>query len=601
MKQKLLALAALLLAPAAATRLPAQGWPEKYGGVMLQGFYWDSYSDTRWAKLEEQADELSEYFDLIWVPNSGYCNTLSMNMGYLPVYWFDHKSAFGTEEELRSMIRTFKDKGTGIIEDVVINHKVGKSDWCDFANEERDGRKVEWTLADICAGDDYGKTKEAGYAVTGAADTGDDFDGGRDIDHTSANVQGNVRTYLDFLLNDLGYAGFRYDMVKGYAPRYTAMYNASAKPQFSVGECWDGYDYVKGWIDGTKADGAVQSAAFDFPMRGNIKSAFGDGLWVALGHKCLAGDEAYRRYAVTFVDNHDTGSPGKDGATPLTDKVEAANAYLLAMPGTPCVFLLHWKAHKTAIKKLITLRRILGINSQSEITRSETAKAPGGSKVVGYVISVKGDGGSALVAFGDAEPDTAGFKRALTGDSYRYYVPEGTDISGLDGIKDEVYEIPGFCTVADGETCAFFEAPGDAAWEGDIYCWRWDRSNNYTGNVWPGVKCDNIGTAGNGRKVWKWTYKEEDKVSTPGGVNEGIIFSRGTGGSPQTADMPFENGGYYTEDGLKGAVTGIRPPAAGAAPRSCTIYNIEGVRMDAVRAERLPHGVYIINGKKVSR
>ena len=27
----------------------AQGWPQNYGGVMLQGFYWDSYDDTQWA------------------------------------------------------------------------------------------------------------------------------------------------------------------------------------------------------------------------------------------------------------------------------------------------------------------------------------------------------------------------------------------------------------------------------------------------------------------------------------------------------------------------------------------------------------------------
>ena len=49
----------------------AQGWPANYGGVMLQGFYWDSYDDTRWSTLTSQADELSQYFDLIWVPNSG--------------------------------------------------------------------------------------------------------------------------------------------------------------------------------------------------------------------------------------------------------------------------------------------------------------------------------------------------------------------------------------------------------------------------------------------------------------------------------------------------------------------------------------------------
>ena len=42
-----------------ATRAHAQSaWPEAYGGVMLQGFYWDSYDATRWTNLEKQAEEL---------------------------------------------------------------------------------------------------------------------------------------------------------------------------------------------------------------------------------------------------------------------------------------------------------------------------------------------------------------------------------------------------------------------------------------------------------------------------------------------------------------------------------------------------------------
>ena len=62
----------------------AQGWPEKYEGVMLQGFSWDSFVDTQWTNLESQADELSQYFDLIWVPQSGNCNSSWNQMGYSP-------------------------------------------------------------------------------------------------------------------------------------------------------------------------------------------------------------------------------------------------------------------------------------------------------------------------------------------------------------------------------------------------------------------------------------------------------------------------------------------------------------------------------------
>ena len=83
----------------------ADGWPANYGGVMLQGFYWDSFEDAKWTNLTAQADELSSYFSLIWVPNSGqtkedkwnYPGNLGYeNMGYSPVYWLRHNTCFGT-------------------------------------------------------------------------------------------------------------------------------------------------------------------------------------------------------------------------------------------------------------------------------------------------------------------------------------------------------------------------------------------------------------------------------------------------------------------------------------------------------------------------
>lgn len=96
----------------------AQGWPSQYEGVMLQGFWWDSYSDTRWTNLEQQADELSQYFNLIWVPQSGYCNTTTMQMGYSDIWWLDHKSAFGMAAQHRllggdvSLLPSYEAQGT---------------------------------------------------------------------------------------------------------------------------------------------------------------------------------------------------------------------------------------------------------------------------------------------------------------------------------------------------------------------------------------------------------------------------------------------------------------------------------------------------------
>ncbi|MCR5313496.1 MAG: alpha-amylase, partial [Bacteroidaceae bacterium] len=252
---------------------------------MLQGFYWDSYSDTKWTKLEKQADELSKYFDLIWIPNSGYCGG-SNNMGYLPLYYFNQQSSFGTESALRSMISTFKAKGLGTIADVVINHHANISNWVDFPEETYNGTTYQLQSTDICKNDDGGTCKswadKNGYSLSDNNDTGEDWSGARDLDHKSSNVNTVVKAYLNYLINDLGYCGFRYDMVKGYSASFTADYNTTAQPTFSVGEYWDGSSAIKNWINGTKVNATPTSAAFDFQFRYRVRDAINQNNWTNL-------------------------------------------------------------------------------------------------------------------------------------------------------------------------------------------------------------------------------------------------------------------------------------------------------------------------------
>ena len=555
----------------------AQGWPANYDGVMLQGFYWDSYTDSKWTKLESQADEMSQFFNLIWVPNSGYCNTTSNNMGYHPIYWFNHKSAFGTEAQLRSMISTFKEKGVGIIEDVVINHRASvNSNWLSFPAETYKGETYQLTAADICQDDE---AKDNGYKPTGAKDTGEAWGGARDLDHTGENVQKNVIAYEDFLLNDLGYTGFRYDFVKGFAARYVGLYNKTAQLQFSVGECWDGNKtVVTNWINGTKQDGVIQSAAFDFPMKYYINDAFASGKWSRLSGGALCDDNNYKRYAVTFVDNHDTG---RSGECPLYANVEAANAYILTMPGTPCVWLGHWKTYKTTIKRLITVRRAVGITNQSAIITKQ-------AKTNGYVLVTEGQNGNAALLLGsltEADLPTGNYKLALEGTSYKLYVTEDVDLSALDTIKDETFTAPDFCTVADGEVCAFFEAPN--SWS-IVKCWAWDGTNNYTGGSWPGAACTKVGR-NNGKFVWKWSYS--GSLTTQPTF---IIFNNNNNGQ-QTADLTFQNGGYYNDAGaLQGIVTGIDGITSTKSTTAPPLFSLDGRRVTSPRP-----GIYIQNNKKI--
>lgn len=368
MKKIYLTLVALL----ATINMFAQGWPANYSGVMLQGFYWNSYSESKWTKLEAQAPELGQYFNLVWIPQSAYCGNKSM--GYDDLYWFsNYESSFGSENELRSLIKSFKANGIGTIADVVINHRKNVSTWFDFPVETYKGVTYEMKSTDICANDDGGKTKKEadkqGVKLSSNNDTGEDWSGMRDLDHSSENVQTIVKAYLDMLLNDFGYAGFRYDMVKGYSGKFTGIYNTATKPTYSIGEYLDGnVNKVKNWLESTKVNEQITSAAFDFPIRYVVRDAI-NAKWSTVKTDGLANDNSYKQYAITFVENHDTEYRSSDEQQdPIRKDTLAANAYILASCGTPCVFYKHWIDCKQDIKAMINARQLAGITNTSNTT-----------------------------------------------------------------------------------------------------------------------------------------------------------------------------------------------------------------------------------------
>ena len=588
-----------LLMMVVALGMMAQGWPEKYNGVMLQAFYWDGFADAQWSRLEKQVDNLSTTFDLVWLPQSGDCG--GQSMGYDDLYWFPghYNSSFGSEAELRSMITTFKNKGIGTIADVVINHRRNVSSWTDFPRETYKGVTYQLTYKDICSDDEAASN---GYQVGPNKDTGEGWDGMRDLDHKSENVQTNVKAYLKMLLEDFGYAGFRYDMVKGYSGEYTKLYNNDSKPQFSVGECWDSSNTIKNWIDATDKT----SAAFDFQFRYTVRNAANNSDWTHLGKQndgnwplvsSSFSSGSYRQYAVTFVENHDTEYRSATAQQdPLRKDTLAANAYLLAMPGTPCVFLKHWQAYKQEIANMAAVRKAVGVNNMSKPTNLASHKDY-------YAVQVAGDGSKKLLCVvgtnaATYKPSNTAWKKVISGYHYVYYV-QGIEPSAItlpqlkedETPQDGVYNgVPSFCTVEENEICAFFEAP--TSWGSQIYTWAWMNGGDgkdYVGTSWPGVSATLIGTADNGNKVFKWT---STKTTAP----DNIIFS---GGGEQTQDMAFTNGGYYTKDGRQDVVTGIAS-ITNTQTESPHIYTLDGRRLPmGTSVNSLPRGVYIVNGKKV--
>ena len=500
--------------------LMAQGWPANYGGVMLQSFEWDGYDATKWTALTANSDELSQCFDLIWVPQSGFipgdpASTPARSMGYNDVYWLKQDSYFGTETELRNMISTFKSKGTGIIADVVVNHKNGASNWTDFPNESKNGYTLTWNpLENICNTDEYNRSDQVKYGyATGEADTGDDFDGCRDLDHTNSKVQQNIITYQKFLLNDLGYAGIRLDMVKGYGGQYTKIYNQATNPTFSVGEYWDrNYNAVMNWVNAT----GKTSAAFDFPLKYIINDAVGNGNYGALSNKGIAGDPNNSRYSVTFADNHDTGKDGNDSR--LTKDWSAANALILALPGTPCIWIKHYNVDKTSIKAMIFARRAAGVHNQSSIVEQQESNG-------GYIVRTRGNNGEVYVQLGGAANNgtPSGMKLVAQGDNYKFFCTSSLDIT----TPHKPGSITPTPTPTPGTVTVYFK--NTQGWS-SVNCYAYiDGSNN---GEWPGAAMTyDADITVNGSKGW-WKY------TLPTGLENASVIFNGDGNQYPAAMEP---------------------------------------------------------------
>ncbi len=582
-----------------------KGWPAMYGGVMLQGFYWDSYKPTKWSTLAENAQELGQYFDVVWVPNSGSvdANGMSESMGYMPVYWLKHNTCFGTESQLRNMIATLHSHNTSVIMDMVINHKSGKTGWVDFANETVTGPvtgesySMTWSLADIC------KTDECvgqGYAATGANDEGENFEGSRDLDHTSANVQKNVKTYQKYVLDELGYDGFRYDMCKGYSGYYVGLYNQASQPTFSVGEYWDGNaETLRWWLNETKQDGRIQTAVFDFALKYPMQSAFAGGTWSALNDKGLAADKNYQRYAVTFVDNHDTGQNTNYDC--LKTNVMPANAFILAMPGTPCIFYKHYLVYTDEINNCIKARRAAGIHNQSDILMAQESNG-------GYVLETEGTRGNLYLQLGGAvfNGTPYGYTLVQGGEGYNLYISYGIDWQhvGKDGsilgypvvskqpgnyvgnvsltvapsksgttlvyTTDGSEPTPSSPTISSSTPMTFSENTTlkvgvlngnqveniehyvytitDAATTGinvyvktsssNAYIWAWSGDDNLTGNTWPGKKISTLDKVTVNDIEWYCLHVNTDQVN--------VVFSNGQSGfENQTSEISLTRDGYF--------------------------------------------------------
>ncbi|KAL5706352.1 alpha-amylase [Ranunculus cassubicifolius] len=339
--------------------------------IVLQAFNWESHKHDWWRNLETKVPDIAKSgFTTAWLPPA---TDSFAPQGYLPQNLYSLNSAYGSEQLLKTLLQKMKQYNVRPMADIVINHRVGTTQGHGGMYNRYDGIPLSW--------DERAVTSCTGGL--GNRSTGDNFNGVPNIDHTQTFVRKDISQWLYWLRNNIGFQDFRFDFARGYAPKYVKEYIEGSKPIFCVGESWDSCNYdgtrleynqdshrqrIINWIDNT---GGL-CTAFDFTTKGILQEAVKGQYWRLRDTQGKPPGVMgwWPSRAVTFIDNHDTGSTQAHWPFPPAHIMEGY-AYILTHPGIPSVFYDHFydwgDPIHNEIVKLIEIRKSQGIHSRSSI------------------------------------------------------------------------------------------------------------------------------------------------------------------------------------------------------------------------------------------
>ena len=598
--------------------------PSECEDVMLQAFYYDSYQvgapgdvvlhdsttlgDTKWSTLLKQSGEIGSYFDLVWLPPSGKSEG---GTGYHQTQYSNQNSDWGKQRELLEFINRMHVANTKVVADIVINHAGCKSSWCDFYPQNfGEYGTFQPDASWVCKTDEVNYNPEAGEwqgKATGTDDGGynmqDNYASARDWAHADPRVQEMMKAYLKWMKDVIGFDGWRYDYAQGFKGKYIDMYNSAAANYFSVVEFWNGdMNNIKSYLN----DVNWNTLAFDFSTKYSAIQGIADGDYTKCKGSGLLG-AGLSKFAVTFVDSHDTyfgcqggrdnndeiGGCGKSMEDYNKDRVLGANAFILSMPGVPCVFYPHWAKYKEAIGKMILARKAAGVHSESKVSdeagngyyKATITGKHGSVRLLlgpnsgynttpqGYTLAYKG--GNFAMYYTTTEPEvpvlsitpSAIYKTAtyevemsaiaLSGTPTIYYTTDGSDpktsenletytgafsVAGtvtvkayatLNGVESEVQEAT-YTYQEPQQTPLTVKFLPPTTWE-QVYLYSWGGANL---GPWPGME---------------WTTKDSEgwlyHVFSDGVRETNIIFSNGEG--EQSNDILLDQDACYEWDGTQ--------------------------------------------------
>eukprot|EP00914_Ancora_sagittata_P016887 GHVO01033419.1.p1 GENE.GHVO01033419.1~~GHVO01033419.1.p1 ORF type:complete len:342 (-),score=60.56 GHVO01033419.1:165-1190(-) len=288
----------------------------------------------------------------------------------MPTKYYNLDSSYGTKDELQTLIKDMKKGGMSAMLDLVINHRCGtKQDASDQWTIFEDPDWESWAIV---------SNNIQGYEGQGAADTGTQSDCAPDIDHTNKRVRDDIKDWIIWLKNQIGFSSVRLDMAPGYSCNYQIEYLEHLSCPFTVAEYWSGDSNVlSNYSNACRGKVAVYDFALYYILRRCVESDDYGELNNNGKLNGFVGRDPER--AVTFLENHDTEHLTFVGkfAGGRKEQVLKGIAFLLTSPGVPCIYWNYWMDYgeecRKQINDLCASRRLAKITSISgvHIERSE--------------------------------------------------------------------------------------------------------------------------------------------------------------------------------------------------------------------------------------
>jgi len=334
-------------------------------GVLMQAFYWDCPREEQqehawWNFVATKLGGLhSAGITALWLPPASKgANFGGMSMGYDVYDYYDlgeyeqrcvdekkkeKRTWFGSKVELKALISAAHELDMKVYADLVLNHNNG-ADEEEFNPILQQKRWTRFNPKSNIFTRDWTCFNPSPYQELDSVAFGDM----PDLCHINPRVSTGILNHAKWLINEIGFDGFRYDFVKGFGAWivraiHDRQYSRGGNRVdiFGVGECWAGDDYIDNWLDSVNRWAENRVGAFDFPLRYRLKDLCdtpGFSLRTLAEGGVLMKERPFE--AVTFVDNHDFR--GGDSPPEIINDKMLAYACILTHEGYPCVYWKDW-------------------------------------------------------------------------------------------------------------------------------------------------------------------------------------------------------------------------------------------------------------------